>query len=160
MQLKMQTDYVIRILLYLASSRGLISTQEMSDQLGIKRSYLPKMLNLLRKEGLIISETGVNGGYRIAKPPASITLLDVMRLSEDSVKINRCLEEDRFCSRNAVGHCEVHAVYAGFQKTAEWYFGGITIADLLEQNAAAKIQARHIRELKKHIDAAGSARQE
>lgn len=152
MQLKTQTDYIIRILLYLAANSGLSSTQELSGQLGIKRSYLPKILNLMRKEGLILSETGVNGGYRIAKTPSSITLLELMKLSEDSVKINRCLEADRFCSRDAAGSCAVYDVYAAYQEMAEWYFGSITIADLLEPDAAGMIRTRGVRKLRKQIE--------
>lgn len=142
MQLKMQTDYRIRILLYLASHRGLVSTEEMSARLGIKKTYLPKMLIPLRKEGLVFSETGATGGYRLVKSPEKITLLDVMKLSEDSVKINRCLEEDGFCSRGAADSCAVRCVFADYQDMTERYFGGITIADLLEENAAEKIRSR------------------
>ncbi len=63
--------------------------------------------------------------------PAKITLLDVMELMEDSVRCNRCLEDDGFCSRYATEHCEVHDIYATFQEIFDWYFGTITIADLL-----------------------------
>ena len=148
MQLKMQTDYAVRILLFLSSAHGLVTMQELSERLGITKTTIPRTLHMLRRGGLVRSESGISGGYRLAKPPGSITLLDVMELSEDSIKINRCLEEDRFCSRNAAGHCAVHDIYAGYQEMAERYFGSITIADLLEKDAAAKLQARARNSLK------------
>lgn len=151
MQLKMQTDYAIRILLYLASADGRVNMQELSDNLGIKKTNIPRTLALLRKAGLIASESGINGGFQLVQPPFSITLLDVMKVSEDSVKINRCLGKDEFCSRNGVGHCPVHGIYAGYQEMAEWYFKNVTIADLLEQDAVLKIRTKHMVCLKQLI---------
>lgn len=153
MQLKMQTDYAIRILLYLSDNGGTVNMQEMSDNLGIKKTYIPRTLRMLRESGMVTSESGTNGGFQLIKPPAAITLLDVMELSEDTVKVNRCLEKDHFCSRNAVGRCAVHDVYNDFQEMAEWYFGSITLADLLEQNASVKIRARHAQDLARFIGA-------
>lgn len=55
-----------------------------------------------------------------------------MKITEDTVRFNRCLEYDQLCSRNAVGICPVHEVYKHFQKITEDYFSAVTIGDLLQ----------------------------
>lgn len=58
-------------------------------------------------------------------------MLDVMKITEDTIRLNRCLEDDRFCSRNAVNHCPVHEVYRRYQEMTDAYFSAISIADLI-----------------------------
>ena len=102
MQLKMQTDYAIRVLLYLAGRREPAVTKEMASALGISEGYLPKVTQRLRRAGWVSSSAGVAGGFQLIEDPGKITLYDVMRVTEDTVQINRCLEGDGYCSRFAI----------------------------------------------------------
>ncbi len=132
MQLKMQTDYAIRVLLYLASKDGYSATKEMSSALGISEHYLPKITKRLRKAGWISSYAGVTGGFQLTKEPVDITIYDVMNAMEHTVQLNRCLEDDRYCSRYAIDTCPVHKVYEVFQELTEQYFSSAAISDLLK----------------------------
>lgn len=131
MQLKTQTDYAIRILIYLSSVRGYAAKENMSKALGIASNYLPKVIRQLRDKGWVSSATGFTGGYMLTHSPKDITLLNVMEVMEDTVKMNRCLEPDGFCSRNATATCPVHQIYSTFQDFSEQYFSHVTIQDLL-----------------------------
>lgn len=130
MQLKMQTDYAIRILLYLSQVKSPVVARELSTNLGIAGNYLPKITQQLRRIGWVESTSGINGGFRLLVRPEGISLLDVMQEMEGNVYINRCLETDTYCSRNAATICPVHRLYMGFQSMMEWYFSSVTIADL------------------------------
>lgn len=142
MQLQMHTDYAIRVLLYLSVSEDMAPIHIMSEELGIKETYLPKILKPLRKAGWITSSTGSAGGYRLVRPAEQITLLDIYQLMEDSICWNRCLEEDGFCSRNATAHCTVHRVYRIFQGYLESFFSAVTIADLADANHIQDLEQR------------------
>ena len=61
-----------------------------------------------------------------------ITLGDVIRLMENTTKINRCLEEDMFCNRKAVDYCAVRRYYAKVQKELENHFFTISLKEILE----------------------------
>lgn len=149
MKLKMQTDYAIRILLCLSQATAPMVARELSQMLGIAENYLPKITQQLRRAGWVESISGINGGFRLLVDPEDISLLDVMRVIEGGVCINRCLEKDCFCSRNAVDHCPVHLIYMDYQEMSEWYFGSITIGDLMEQKAAWRIRNKRADELKR-----------
>lgn len=131
MQLKTQTDYAIRILLCLSQSDSSVVSKELAQSLGIRENYLPKITQRLRQVGWVESTSGTRGGFRLMVKPEDISLLDVMRVMEDSVCINRCLEKDGYCSRHATGTCPVHQVYRVVQKGLEEYFASVTLAALL-----------------------------
>lgn len=133
MQLKIQTDYAIRILLYLSVANRTCSTKEISQAMKIAESYSPKIMKRLRDAEFIVSEVGKDGGYRLNKRPSEINLLSIMKITEDTIMFNRCLEEDGFCSRNAPAICAVHKVYASYQKMTEAYFTEFTLEKLLKE---------------------------
>lgn len=51
---------------------------------------------------------------------------------ESTIKINRCLEEDEFCSREAVPYCTVRQTYGKIQDDLEKRLSEITIHDLMK----------------------------
>lgn len=132
MQLKMMTDYTIRILLYMKAEKSDVTLSQISKDMGITVGPLQKALRRLRDEGWIKSFTGSEGGWRLVKDVEKISLLDIMKITEDTIRFNRCLEDDQFCSRNAVGVCPVHDVYKNYQQMTEAYFSSVTIGDLLK----------------------------
>ena len=118
LQFQISTDYAIRIIGYMSMKKDeLIVAKEMSDNLGITYQYLMKILNTLKKGELIRSIQGRNGGYQLNKDPKKISVYDIITVLKDKIRINRCLEEDHFCSRHAVGSCEVHDFFEEIQAT-------------------------------------------
>lgn len=118
MQIKITTDYTIRTLLYLYLKRGqVITSEEIAESVRIPFNYLCKITRQLKKAGYIKAIQGRFGGYQIKEPADGISLYDVIRLTEPE-KINRCLEEDHRCSRNAYGLCTVSRFYEMVQ--SDW----------------------------------------
>lgn len=116
MQLQITTDYAIRIIGYLAQHRNqLMNANEMAEQLGITYQYFFKVAMRLKEAGLIESEQGRHGGYRLAKEAGDITLYDIVETMEGIICINRCLESDGYCSRLATPTCSVHKILASLQ---------------------------------------------
>lgn len=136
MQFSSQTEYSIRILLYLAcrpqrNHPATIGT--LSDALNINRNYLPKILKPLRAHNILRSEPGSQGGFFLAADPGTITLLDILTVTEGSVLLNPCLADPEPCSLSREMMCPVRTLYAGFQSMFDSYFGSITLSDLAEQ---------------------------
>lgn len=118
MQLQITTDYAIRIISYLAKHQDhLFTAREMADQLGITYSYFIKVATRIRQAGYINSVQGSSGGYCLAKDASDITLFDIIVTMEGDIHINRCLENDRFCSRFTVDSqvCLVHNILESLQ---------------------------------------------
>lgn len=133
MQLNITTDYAIRIVLYLGQCKKLASATEISNEMGIPRGYLEKVLAKLKKAEYISADLGARGGYHLNMTLQDITLGDVIRLMENTTKINRCLEEDAYCNRKAVDYCAVRRYYAKVQKKLETKFFSISLKEILEQ---------------------------
>jgi Rrf2 family protein len=75
-----RADYAIRALLELAAaSDASIRGDAIARAQGIPAKYLENLLADLRRARLIASQRGVQGGYRLARPAAEITLADVIR---------------------------------------------------------------------------------
>ncbi|SBV91605.1 conserved exported hypothetical protein [uncultured Eubacteriales bacterium] len=135
MQLNITTDYAVRVILMLSAPNSFASAAEIAQTLVIPPNYLMKILTKLKAAGLIASTRGVNGGYCLEKPAKEISFQMIFEAMGDTVKINRCLEPDGYCSRNATATCPVHSFYLKIQNDLENYFAHTTLADLVGEEA-------------------------
>lgn len=133
MQLTLMTDYAIRTVLYLAEKGRIVPMGEIAEHMSIPKTYLMKVLRTLRGAGYIDANAGINGGYYLTVKPEELTLWDVIQATEGTIRLNRCLEDDHFCSRDATGSCPVRAFYVTVQGTVEEQLSSVTVARLLER---------------------------
>ena len=131
MQLTSTTDYAIRIVCYLAAQRQMISTSELSQELSVPSSYIPKITKKLKQAGIIKACEGTNGGYMLAKQPENISLMEIISCVEETMAINRCLEEDRFCSRNLEDTCKIHKILLSLQNTYNNKLESVKVSDII-----------------------------
>jgi len=71
---------------------GAIPASRLAEFHGVPAAYLAKALQSLSRAGIVESVPGRNGGYRLARPPAEITLLDVVEAVEGRDSSFRCTE--------------------------------------------------------------------
>lgn len=132
MQLNVTTDYAIRIILYLAMRKEITTSKEIAAAMGIPKNYVLKITHKLVEAALIKRLVGVQGGFALEKNAAEITLLDIVNIMEPTMRINRCLEDDRFCSRYATENCPVRSFYCILQNEMENGLKKMTVQKLLE----------------------------
>src|SRR5262252_1632740 len=83
MRLSAKADYALRASLELASAgEGHIKAEALARAQGIPLRFLEQILLELKHAGLVASQRGAEGGYRLAKPPSDISLADVIRAVE------------------------------------------------------------------------------
>jgi len=133
MQFNITTDYAIRTVLYLAIRNEIVTSKEIAESMGIPLYYLFKITAKLVKVGILQRFQGVNGGFMLQKTPEQITLYDIIEALESTTKINRCLEEDKYCSRFATDNCPVRNFYVKTQNEIEDKLKSVTIEKLLKQ---------------------------
>lgn len=134
MQLNMTTDYAIRTVLYLGQSQKKVSANQISEDMHIPKGYLEKVLRKLKKESYVSADLGTKGGYYLNRGLESITLGEIIRVMENTVKINRCLEEDAYCSRGAELTCKIRKYYDKVQAEMEEHVFNISLKDILDNN--------------------------
>ena len=116
-----------------------VSSKELAEKLGMTQNMVLKIGKDLNAAKIIKSITGVDGGFQLIKDPDEIRLLDVIQITEPTIQINRCLEKDHYCSRNATDTCPVRKVYCTMQKLFEDSLKNVTFKDLLkDENTKAK----------------------
>ena len=131
MQLTSTTDYAIRIVCYLAAQRQMISTSELSQELSVPSSYIPKITKKLKQAGIIKACEGIKGGYQIAKHPENISLRDVISCTESTMAISRCLEKEGGCSKNYIACCKVHQILLDLQNIYNNRLESVKISDII-----------------------------
>ncbi|MGX8850578.1 RrF2 family transcriptional regulator [Amedibacillus sp. YH-ame10] len=134
MQLNVTTDYAIRIILCLASYSVPVSSTTLSKKMGIPQSYVLKIAKKLEKAGLIKTHIGTYGGYSLTKDTKEINLFEVVNIMESTSKINRCMEDDHYCSRFATETCPVRKFYCQLQEEIKEKLVSLTIDSLLEDS--------------------------
>ncbi|MFD5412878.1 RrF2 family transcriptional regulator [Streptomyces nojiriensis] len=82
MRISARADYAVRAALQLAASQddGPVKAEAIADAQDIPHKFLEGILNDMRRGGLVLSQRGGNGGYRLAKPAGSISIADVVRV--------------------------------------------------------------------------------
>ncbi|MFE9934075.1 RrF2 family transcriptional regulator [Streptomyces sp. NPDC005533] len=82
MRISARADYAVRAALQLAASQddGPVKAEAIAEAQDIPHKFLEGILNDMRRGGLVLSQRGGNGGYRLAKPARSISIADVIRV--------------------------------------------------------------------------------
>jgi len=96
MKFSTRTTYGLRAMIELANKtgQGSIPLSFISEKEKISLSYLERLFSKLKKAGLVKSEIGVSGGYKLAKMPANIEVFEIVKILEGDMTTFRCLNEN------------------------------------------------------------------
>ncbi len=118
MRISRETDYAIRCMLHLCgNSKKVAMVDEIAKARDVPKSFLAKILQKLKRAKLVESFRGVKGGFKLAKDPARISLLDVIEAIQGGVGVNICTVDDQACDRSA--ECVVHPVWKKMRSAIE-----------------------------------------
>ena len=131
MQINITTDYALRCVLVLAQTEGLMTSKEMGETIKVSRDFVQRIMQKLRMSGIVENEMGAKGGYRLAKPAKDIYLTDIFDTMEDTIRINRCVEDDLYCNMNATDSCHMHKFYMEMQFWLSYCFDNTSIQDIV-----------------------------
>jgi Rrf2 family nitric oxide-sensitive transcriptional repressor len=91
--LTLHADYALRVLLYLAANPGrVISTAEVSGAYGISKHHLVRVVQGLGRHGFVEVRPGRSGGVVLARPPAEISVGQVVRHMEPDFNVVECFD--------------------------------------------------------------------
>lgn len=94
MQNSITTDYMIRIMCYLASSQDRISNSELSHELNIPEPCVSEINTQLEKSNLVVAPEGDYGGYTLAQNPEDISLKEIVSSAKTANLVDRRVKED------------------------------------------------------------------
>lgn len=124
-----RSRYGLRLLVELAE-RGMAQATDLGSvarRQDIPELYLSKLATPLKAAGILRSERGAKGGYRLARRPEDITVLDVVEALEGRSSLLECTGEPGACVRS--GECKTLPIWSGLDKVIQDYLRGISLAD-------------------------------
>ena len=130
MELTRKGDYAIRGIVYLAGKphNQISLLSEIATAVDVPQTFLAKIFQQFSKTGIVKSFRGTGGGFLLAGPPESITLLQVVEAVEGPIMPNRCVLKHGECERDE--SCTVHPVWLQVQQQVRDLLAGITLKDL------------------------------
>jgi len=130
-------EYALRALVHLAAlpSPHQATAQEISAATNVPIGYLQKILRTLSRRGLVSARRGILGGFALAKPPASISVLDTLIATDTPIaRIERC----PLGKPNHTTLCPLHKMLDDQLEHTECAFKQTSIADLLQSDGGAE----------------------
>ena len=126
--------YAARMLLDIAVNQGggYVPMKDVAHRQQISKKYMEAFTAPLAAAGILGIHRGKNGGYRLLVPPETVTLWDVIRLTEGPLHAVACLERpENPCSR--CGFCMTLSAWEGLENVVREYLRSITLRQLIDQ---------------------------
>ena len=122
------TDYATVILIEMARTGAVESTQRIAAHTGIPLPTVAKILKSLVRADLVASHRGVTGGYALGRPAADISVADVIQAIEGPVRVTACSSDEAACEQYA--KCNVRDPLARVRERILAALGECTVAEL------------------------------
>jgi Rrf2 family protein len=110
--------------------QGPISLSEVAKSQGISQAYLEQIAIELRRAGLLHSQRGAQGGYRLARSPQATTAGDVIRALEGSILPIQCASEELCSPCSLLDGCSARGIWERVRNRLVETLDSITLADL------------------------------
>jgi Rrf2 family protein len=142
-------------LLSLAPPGVAVRREFMATHYGLPEAYLGKNLRAMARAGLLSAVPGPRGGYRLARPAARITVLDVVEALEGSAPVFTCQEIRQHGSgalppSECARPCTVDAVMRQAENAWRSTLRSVTVADLADR-LPSRIRERNQRLLEPNL---------
>lgn len=137
-----KTDYATRAVLALALNPGTpMSAEQISRHVVVPESFLKQILMQLRDAGVLRSERGPSGGYRLNHDPADITMERIIRIFEGQLAPIACAtrHEPEICPMQ-VG-CSLKEVWSEVRDATIAILEDVTFADLANRAGGRWVDA-------------------
>ena len=116
--------------LALNAERGPQSIKVIAEREGMPEAYLEQLIAVLKREKLVVSTRGAQGGYMLARKPCEITVGQVLRALEGNLGLVECLDEQDVCGKSCA--CPSRLVWMKLRDGLNAIVDGITLQDMLD----------------------------
>ena len=140
MKLSTRGRYGIHAMYELAANYGgsPLSIKAVAEKQNIPEAYLEQIIAVLRKDELVVSIRGAQGGYKLARTLEEITVGDVLRSLEGGLRLIDCLEEEETCGKSCA--CPSRIVWKKLSDGLNAIVDSITLKDMIDEYTRGKAQ--------------------
>ena len=131
LRLSKLTDYAVVVLVRLSRETGVQTSPGIAATTGIPEPTVAKVLKTLASGGLVASQRGARGGYRLLRPLAAIPVSDVIAAVDGPIALTACVEASAVeCETR--GLCPMHGRWEPVNEAIQQALSSITLADMQE----------------------------
>ena len=138
MKLSKRGEYALRTLINLGIAaevkRALVQVAELAENERLPVKFLEQIMQTLKDGGLIESERGKFGGYRLARPAAKITIGEVVRLVDGPLAPIGCVSQTAYekCTCPDEAHCGLRMLMLDVRNAISGILDRYSLADVVE----------------------------
>lgn len=140
-------DYASRALLSLALHAGQevpTSVRDIAERTGLPQPYLEQILLALKGAGLVRSKRGVGGGYVLARPPAEVTLGQIVSAVDGPIQAGDFGEPHQNGACDHEGQCVLLSVWSEVGQHMRRHLDSFTLADMVVRSQGGAISPEPI----------------
>ena len=141
MKLNTRSRYAVMALADIASfdKQNPISLRDISLRQNISLVYLEQIFSKLKKNNIVKSIRGTNGGYVLTKDPEQIKLLNIFLAVDEKVKTVQCRRESKKGCNGKLTKCITHNLWDDLEIHINNFFEKKNLGDFLKNNTETKI---------------------
>ena len=141
MNVSTKSEYGLRALIYLASNngRGAVPAREIAERWQVPVKYLEQILKTLKDAGIVDSQVGVGGGYRLSRPATLITAGEVIRVLDGRLSPVGCVSEYDYEPCEFESACGLKMLWAKTRAAISGVLDQTTIAELCTPASHQKV---------------------
>ena len=121
-----------------------VTLAEIAGGQNLSLAYLEQLFGPLRRAGLVVSARGPGGGYRLAHPPAAISIADIVCAVDEGLQVTRCSVGTTGCIDRPNGEskrCGTHALWHELGRHIHLFLGTVSLADVVQDRIAGRAAA-------------------
>ena len=111
-----------------------ISLRDISLRQGISLLYLEQIFLKLKKNNIVVSVRGSNGGYVLSKAPEEIKLTDIFSAVDEKIKTLKCKKESKKGCNGRSAKCITHNLWDELEIYINAFFNKKNLGDLIINN--------------------------
>ena len=141
MKLTSKGRYAVMALADLAkfNSKNPVSLRDISLRQGISLDFLEQIFSKLKKNNIVKSMRGTNGGYVLSTDPAQIKLAYILNAVNEEVKTVQCKKESKKGCNGKTTKCVTHNLWDELETHINSFFEKKSLEDLLKNNTERRI---------------------
>ena len=138
--LRRNTDYALRLAVDLAAHGDdeALSTWVLAEREDVSYQLACKLMQKLHAAGLVESDMGPKGGFRLSRTPEEIAIAEVIEAIQGPLRLNRCVLGQGACPRYET--CSVRAKIGELQEKMDGYLRSVSLGELVQNRKPAQKQ--------------------
>lgn len=113
--------------------KGPIPLNNIAEEQGLSESYLEQLFSTLRKDGLIKSVRGAQGGYMLTHEPSKITVGQILRSLEGDMAVADCAADDSTIDCSKENGCATKLVLVKIKNSIDEVIDSISLRDMIDE---------------------------